>query len=349
MKTIYVVDDNNVNLTKAKRVLEGHYRVLTIPSAARMFELIVKIIPDLILLDIDMPEMDGFTALKKLNESGHTQRIPVIFLTASTDDDIEAQGFKLGAVDFITKPFSPSVLMNRIETHLNINELIQKRTAKIEQLKNGIVSVMADLVESRDEITGGHIDRTTMYLKIMIGAMEEKGIYADEMKDWDTAVAISSARLHDVGKIKITDLILNKPDKLTPDEFNVMRQHAAEGEKIIGQIVAKTGEESFLSHAKLFAGCHHERWDGKGYPRGLKEREIPLQGRIMAIADVYDALISERPYKKAFTHEESVKIIAEGGGSQFDPVLAELFLSVSDEFNKAALCNANFEAETGEK
>ena len=332
MKTIFVVDDSDVNLTQAKRVLEGRYRVLTIPSAERMFALLTKIMPDLILLDIDMPEMNGFTALSKLKESEHTAKIPVMFLTASTDDDIEAQGFKLGAVDYVTKPFSPSVLMNRIETHLNIDELIKKRTARIEQLKNGILTVVAGIVESRDKITGGHIERTTMYLKIMIDGMMAKGLYMDEMKDWDIDVVISSARLHDVGKISITDLILNKPGRLTPEEFREMQRHAEEGEQIIEQIVAKTGEESFLYHAKLFAGYHHERWDGNGYPRGLKGREIPLQGGIMAIADVYDALISGRPYKPPFSREKAEQIIKDDAGSHFDPNLVEVFLTVQDEF-----------------
>lgn len=339
MKTIFVVDDNDVNLTKAKQVLEGHYRVLTIPSAERMFAIFAKIIPDLILLDIDMPEMDGFTAINKLKESGQTSKIPVVFLTASTDDDIEALGFKLGAVDFISKPFSAAVLMNRIESHLQMDEIVKKRTARIAELKNSIVSVIADLVESRDKITGGHIERTTMFLRIIIDAMMENHIYSGEIIDWDVDLVTSSARLHDVGKINVSDLILNKPGKLTPEEFEDMRRHAAEGEQIIGRIVAKTGEEDFLSHAKLFAGYHHERWDGTGYPCGLKGEDIPLQGRIMAIADVYDALISERPYKKAFTYEEAVKIIMEGRETQFDPVLTDLFFSVADKFSKAATHN----------
>ena len=332
MKTIFVVDDNDVNLTKAQRVLEGHYRVLTIPSAIRMFVLIEKIMPDLILLDIDMPEMDGFAAIEKLKEDSLTAKIPVIFLTASTDDDVEARGIKLGAVDFVTKPFSPSVLMNRIETHLNIDELIKKRTARIEELKNSILTVIADIVESRDKITGGHIERTTRYLNIMIEGMKANGIYADEIKDWDTGVVTSSARLHDVGKIRITDLILNKPAKLTPEEFCEMRTHTIEGEEIIGQIVVKTDEESFLHHAKLFAGYHHERWDGNGYPRGLAGEEIPLQGRIMAIADVYDALVSERPYKRPFPHEEAVEIIKNDSGLHFDPKIVGVFLNVADQF-----------------
>ena len=336
MKTIYVVDDNDVNLTRAKQVLEDQYRVLTLPSAAKMFELVRKIVPDLILLDINMPEMDGLTALVKLKENDFTERIPVVFLTATTDDEVEAKGLKLGAVDFITKPFSPAVLLNRLETHLNINEIIKKRTAKIEQLQNGIITVMADMVESRDEVTGGHIDRTSTYLSIMLDAMKEQGVYIDEIINWNFQTVISSARLHDIGKIKITDVILNKPGKLTPQEFDTIKEHPLEGELIISDIIVKTGEGPFLHHAKLFAGYHHERWNGEGYPYGLKKQEIPLQGRIMAIADVYDALVSERPYKEAFSREKSEKIITEDSGIAFDPKLVEVFISKEDEFAQAA-------------
>ena len=336
MKTIYVVDDNDVNLTKAKRVLEEFYRVLTLPSAEKMFALVKKIVPDLILLDINMPEMDGLTALIKLKENDFTERIPVVFLTATTDDEVEAKGLKLGAVDFITKPFSPAVLLNRIETHLNINEIIKKRTAKIEQLQNGIITVMADMVESRDEVTGGHIDRTSTYLMIMLDAMKEQGVYIDEISNWNFQTVISSARLHDIGKIKITDVILNKPGKLTTQEFDVIRNHPLEGELIISDIIVKTGEGPFLHHAKLFAGYHHERWNGAGYPYGLQKQEIPLQGRIMAIADVYDALVSARPYKEPFPREKAEAIIIEDSGSHFDPKLVEVFVSQKDEFAMAA-------------
>jgi putative two-component system response regulator len=169
----------------------------------------------------------------------------------------------------------------------------------------------------------------------MIDGMAANGVYADEIKEWNTDVVISSARLHDVGKIRITDLILNKPNKLTPEELDEMRRHTIEGEEIIGRIVAKTGEESFLHHAKLFAAHHHERWDGKGYPRGLKGEEIPLQGRIMAIADVYDALITARPYKPAFSLEKTEQIIIGDSGTFFDPTLVDIFVSAKDDFAAA--------------
>jgi len=191
------------------------------------------------------------------------------------------------------------------------------------------------MVETRDKGTGGHIERTSVYIKILLKEMKERGIYANEMKDWDIEKMISSSRMHDLGKISITDTIINKPDKLTDSEFEVMKGHAKEGERIIDEIISRTGEHDFLYNARLFAGTHHERWDGKGYPRGLKGTDIPLQGRIMAIVDVYDALVSERPYKKAFSEEEAVKIIMQNAGTHFDPTIVNLFCEVKDRFKIA--------------
>jgi putative two-component system response regulator len=340
MKTIFAVDDSDTNLSIVKKALENHYRVLTMPSAAKMLSLLEKIAPDMILLDIEMPEMDGFEALQSLKSNALYRDIPVIFLTSYTDDKIEARGFELGVVDFITKPFSAPVLLNRIKTHLDIDELIRERTARIRRLQNGIVTVLADVVEERDKETGGHNDRTSAYVKILIKAMEDRSAYSREMSEWDMEMVISSARLHDVGKVHILATVLNKPGKLNAEEYEMMKIHTVDGARIIDRMIRQTGEEVFLHNAKLFAEFHHERWDGKGYPHGLKETEIPLQGRIMAIADVYDALISKRPYKEALANEEAVNIIAINAGRQFDPKIVEVFLEVSDQFKavKETLC-----------
>jgi putative two-component system response regulator len=332
MKTIFVVDDSDTNLTMAESALEDQYRVMTMPSAASMFSFLEKVIPDLILLDIEMPEMDGFEALTKLKTKDRFSEIPIMFLTGRTDADVEARGFEMGAVDFVTKPFSAPVLLNRIKTHLDIDQVIRERTAQLHRLQNNIVSVLADMVENRDKGTGGHIERTSIYIKILIEEMKERGVYLDEIRDWDVDKIVSSARMHDLGKISITDIIVNKPDKLTDDEYELIKTHTIEGEMIIDEIISKTGEDEFLNSARLFAGCHHERWDGKGYPRGLKGEKIPLQGRIMAIVDVYDALVSERPYKKAFSDEEAVQIILDNAGVHYDPKIVEVFNSVKEQF-----------------
>ncbi|MCL1815607.1 MAG: response regulator [Treponema sp.] len=341
-KTIFVVDDNSTNLSVAEEALENLYQVITLSSASKMFAIMEKITPNLILLDIEMPEMTGFQAMKQLKASSSHSEIPVIFLTSLSDSVNEAYGIELGAVDFITKPFSVPVLLNRIKNHLDIDELIRERTEqlrerteRLERLQNGIVCTMADLVENRDTNTGGHIDRTTVFMKLLIDAMNACGIYRDEMEGWDLESVISSARLHDIGKISIPDAILNKPDKLTNEEFQTMKSHSALGEQIIDQMVSRTGEVDFLSSAKLSAAYHHERWDGKGYPYGVKETDIPLHGRIMAIVDVYDALTSDRPYKKAFSNDEAVSIIMDGSGKHFDPRITEVFFEIKNQFEVA--------------
>ncbi|GBU24162.1 response regulator [Fibrobacteria bacterium R8-3-H12] len=342
MDTVFVIDDVDVNLAKAEQALEDFYRVLTLPSAANMFELLEEITPDLILLDIEMPGMDGFAAMTKLKENPKTANIPVMFLTVSTDAAVEARGIELGAVDFVIKPFSVPVLRNRIAHHLHINELIKERTKKVELLQNGIVSVLANMVESRNEITGRHIEFTSMYVKILIEAMLEKGVYAEEMQNWGLDVLVLSSRMHDIGKITVPDLILNKPGKFTEEEFATMKKHVSAGEHIIDQIAAQTKmtDDSFLRSSKLAAGHHHEKWNGTGYPRGLKEGDISLQGRIIAVADVYDALVSDRLYKKAFSDEEAVDIIVAASGIHFDPKIVEVFLEVKDRFKamREALC-----------
>ena len=342
-KTIFVVDDNDINLFAADNALSKHYKVMTLPSAVKMFSFLEKVKPDLILLDIEMPEIDGFQALSRLKGNDAQRDIPVIFLTSISDAEVEAKGFEMGVIDFITKPFSAPVLLNRIKTHLDIDALIrertdqlhqktinlEKKTEELERLQSGMVFVMSDLIESRDENTGGHIERTASFMKILIEAMIEHNVYAEDLLEVNLDTLVSTSRLHDVGKIAISDTILNKPDKLTDEEFLIMKTHAEMSEQIINRLVSRTDDMAFCRYAKLLAGYHHERWDGKGYPRGLSEEEIPLLGRMMAIVDVYDALISARPYKKGFPHSKAVEIIMEGAGTHFDPSIADVFYKVN--------------------
>ena len=332
MKTIFVVDDNDTNLTAAKDALDGTFKAFALRSAARMFKLAEKIIPDLILLDISMPEMDGFEAMHILKSDKRLKDVPVIFLTASQDTQTEIKGFELGALDFIHKPFSPPVLIRRIETHIETDRLIKEALRSVRKVHSATISVIANMMENRDKITGGHIERTQTYLGILVEELVRSGIYGDEAAGWDISLLVPSAQLHDVGKISISDVILNKPGKLTDEEFDLIKQHCDIGESIIKQIIDKTENDEFLLSAKRFAGYHHEKWDGSGYPRKLKGDEIPLEGRIMAVADVYDALVSERPYKKPFTHEQAVEIIKNDSGKHFDPMIVEAFLNVTDDF-----------------
>jgi putative two-component system response regulator len=191
-------------------------------------------------------------------------------------------------------------------------------------------------MEYRDGVTGGHIERTQGYLGVLLNAMSESGLYSEETSTWEKGLVLQSAQLHDVGKIAIKDSILLKPGRLTDEEFEIIKTHAAFGERVIEKIKESTSERSFLEYARILAGSHHEKWDGTGYPRSLKGEEIPLLGRIMAIADVYDALVSDRPYKNAFSHEDAAKIISDGRGTHFDPALVDLFLSVSGQFEEIA-------------
>jgi putative two-component system response regulator len=210
----------------------------------------------------------------------------------------------------------------------DLEKLVLEKTGRIVELKNAVMETISELVERRDDVTGGHITRTSEFLRIFLKAVMEKGLYKDQTSDWNIEQMVLSAQLHDVGKIAIDDAILRKPGKLDADEFNEMKKHTILGGEIIREIQAKSGEREFLDYAFIFAVYHHEKWDGSGYPYGIAGEEIPLPARLMAIIDVYDALISKRPYKEPFTHEQAISIIKEGMGTHFDPNLAELFLSI---------------------
>ncbi|MCL2204219.1 MAG: response regulator [Defluviitaleaceae bacterium] len=332
MKTILIVDDNSTNLLVAENVLSPYYEVITALSASLMFELLEDIIPDLILLDVLMPDTDGFEVIAQLRKDSRYADIPVMFLTSQTDAAVEARGFESGVVDFIAKPFFHTVLLSRIKKHLAIDQIIRERTQELEQLKDSIASAVANAVEKRATCTGRHMERTASYVEIFIAAMLKNDVYADELKKYNPEVVASAARLHDLGKIRIPDAILSKPSKLSQDEFSVVKTHATEGEKIVDEIAKRANDAEFLSYAKMCAGSHHERWDGTGYPRNLKGEEIPLLGRIMAIVDVYDALVSVRPYKVAFSHEDALEIIRNNRGSHFDPQMVDVFLDIHRQF-----------------
>jgi putative two-component system response regulator len=355
--TIILVDDNKANLTMGREMLKTFYKVYLALSAANLFEICENLLPDLILLDIEMPDMNGYEAIKKLKANTRLADIPVIFLTAKCDDESELAGLELGAVDYISKPFSAPLLLKRVANQLlitrqkkdllanqafledytgNLEEMVQKKATKVIALQNALIATVADLVECRDKHTGGHIARTQRYLEALTAELISRKLYADEIADWDIEHFLSSAPLHDVGKIAITDLILNKPGKLTPDEFEIMKTHVTVGIDAIERIIDSMGENNFLLHTMYIAGTHHEKWDGSGYPMGLKGENIPLEGQLMAIADVYDALISVRPYKKAFSHEDACKIIEKGAGSHFNPALVNIFCEVEDKFAKIA-------------
>jgi putative two-component system response regulator len=339
-------------------MLKTFYEVYPAPSAAKLFEILENVVPDLVLLDIEMPEINGYEAMKRMKSDPRLSDTPVIFLTAKSDEESELEGFNLGAKDYISKPFSPPLLLKRIENQLLIvkqkNELkasqaklkdyadnleikVRAKTKEVFNLQNAVLETVANLVEFRDKTTGGHLTRTQLYLKALAEELIREGTYTDEVKKWDMDFFLPSAQLHDVGKIAISDSILNKPAKLTPEEFEIMKTHVVVGVDAIEKIMHNTDEHAFLRHALLIAGTHHEKWDGTGYPMGLKGKNIPLEGQLMAIADVYDALITKRPYKEPFSHEEACKIIESASGTSFNPVLIDVFRKIKGEFERAAL------------
>ncbi|MDR2374814.1 MAG: response regulator [Treponema sp.] len=343
---IFLVDDNISNLTAGKAILKTYYDVFPLSSGSRLFAMLENIKPDLILLDIEMPEMNGYEAIKKLKEDETTRDIPVIFLTGRIDSGSELEGLSLGAIDYIFKPFSPPLLLKRLENHLltrsqqialkdyndNLQQMVEKRTRQVVELQNAILNTVTEMVEFRDDVTGGHIERTQNYLTLLVDKLLQENIYREEVSSWNLEFLIPSAQLHDVGKIAISDTILNKPGKLTAGEFEIMKRHAAIGETAIEKIMETTAENDFLHHAKIFAGTHHEKWDGSGYPRNLKNYDIPLQGRLMAVVDVYDALISARPYKQPLSPEEAEEVIISERGKHFDPILVDLFRELTPQF-----------------
>ncbi|MDR1686891.1 MAG: response regulator [Desulfovibrio sp.] len=346
---IMLVDDNRTNLLVGKTALSEDYSVLTAPSALKMLDMLRWSKPELILLDVDMPEMNGFEAITILKAAPETREIPVVFLTALNANDDELRGLQLGAVDYITKPFAPPLLRKRVALHLllenqkrelqnyndNLQSMVEAKTKTILKLQNKILTAMTEMVEGRDGTTGQHIANTQRYLRCLLSAVIERGIAASEASGWDVELLVQSSQLHDVGKIAVSDSVLKKPGKLTPAEFDEMKQHVNFGVGFIERLEDDEGDSRFLYYAKTFAAYHHEKWNGTGYPHGLAGENIPLLGRMMAVADVYDALTSERPYKNAFTSDEAIRIIVEGKGAHFDPMLVDLFEQVSESFIKA--------------
>ena len=362
-KTIVLVDDDVTGLRVGKAALEKTYNVFTANSSQGLFKILAKRTPNLILLDIGLPDRDGFEIIKILKNNEATRDIPVIFLTGYIDEEKELLGLTLGAVDYITKPFSPPRLLKHIETHLLVDsqkrklrarqqELLKfnadlqlltvQKTEAIVELQEAIINVFAELIECRDQNTGGHVGRVQNFLHEFLVALLNHDAYKEEVSEWNIALILQSAHLHDVGKIGIRDFILLKPEKLTDEEFEIVKTHVRFGEAVIDKILNITVEKKFLEQAKIMIATHHEKWDGSGYPRGLKGTEIALQGRLMAIVDVYDAITSDRPYKEACSHEEALQIIANGNGTHFDPELVSIFLSISDNIREAALSAANY-------
>jgi putative two-component system response regulator len=344
--TILVVDDTPDNLDLMGDLLMDDYRVKVANSGKKALEIIQSASPpDLVLLDIMMPEMDGYEVCRILKSSEETKNIPVIFLTAKTNTIDEQKGFEIGAVDYITKPISPAIVMARVKTHLDLyyknvylEKLVTQRTREIAAIQDVTIHAMASLAETRDNETGNHIRRTQNYVKLLAQHLQFHPNYTHFLNmDGVIETLFKSAPLHDIGKVGIPDAILLKPGRFEPSEFEIMKSHPELGQNTILQAESELGiDVPFLQYAKEIAYGHHEKWDGSGYPQGLSGEDIPISARLMAVADVYDALISRRVYKEGMPHEQAVQIILDGKGTHFDPHIIEAFVVLHETFKEIA-------------
>lgn len=338
---ILVVDDDKMNLVAAQKLLAEEYRIAAVNSGELAFQYLEKHEPDLILLDIQMPEMDGFEVMRRIQANEVWRKIPVIFLTADRSEKTEETCFQMGAVDYIGKPFVPAIMLQRVRRTLeledyrkNLERMVEKQLQRITQLQRDIIITMANLIESRDGTTGEHVKRTSAYVNLLVQKMQEKGIYAEVLTPVYVNYLEKASPLHDIGKITVPDRILQKPGALTKEEYDLIQLHAEEGGRLIQENMNRIVDKEFVEIASDMASYHHEKWGGGGYPRNLKEEEIPLSARILAIADVFDALVSERQYKKGMTLEEAFEIMEKERGKNFEPVLLDAFFELEGELKE---------------
>lgn len=363
--TILVVDDTPDNLSLMAGLLKDHYRVVLANHGERALKLArAEDAPDLILLDIMMPGLSGYDVCKILKDDPATQHIPIIFLTAMTAAEEEKKGLEMGAVDFITKPVNPPIMLARVSTQLQVKVAadflrdkndyleteVQRRGRELAAIQDVTILAMASLAETRDNDTGNHIRRTQYYMRLLSNQLRTHPRFFRFLDERTIDILFKSAPLHDIGKVGIPDRILLKPGRFEPHEFEIMKTHCKLGRDAIQHAEDQLGlEVEFLHYAKEIAYSHQEKWDGSGYPEGLAGDAIPISARLMAVADVYDALISRRVYKESMPHEKAVAIIAEGRGQHFDPDIVDAFLALTEAFRAVALEFADSDETMAEK
>jgi putative two-component system response regulator len=364
--TILVVDDTPDNLSLMSGILKDNYKVKVANSGEKALKIAESLpAPDLILLDIMMPGIDGYQTCIRLQTHANTRHVPIIFLTAKAEVEDETYGLELGAVDYITKPISPPILLARVKTQLELKRMqdflrdqnqfleteVQKRTAEVMAIQDVTIHAMASLAETRDNETGNHIRRTQHYIKILAEKLRHHPRFAYFLDDEKTLnMLFKSAPLHDIGKVGIPDRILLKPGRFEPEEFEIMKTHTTLGRDAIQHAEEQLGiEMPFLTMAKEIAYGHQEKWDGSGYPQGLAGDDIPISARLMAIADVYDALISRRVYKEGMPHEKAVEIILQGKAQHFDPDMVDAFMELQEDFRSIAATYADNDDVMAEK
>lgn len=363
--TVLVVDDTPDNLTLMSGLLKDDYKVKVAINGEKALKIATADSPpDLVLLDIMMPGMDGYEVCRALKADPKTQHIPVIFLTAKAEVEDEKKGLDLGAVDYITKPISPPIVLARVKAHLALKasadflrdkaayleDEVTKRTRELAAIQDVTILAMASLAETRDNDTGNHIRRTQFYVKALAERLKDHPRFRHFLTERNITTLFKSAPLHDIGKVGIPDRILLKPGRFEPEEFEIMKTHAKLGFDAISHAEKSLGTEvEFLSMAKEIARSHQEKWDGSGYPEGLAGDAIPISARLMALADVYDALISRRVYKEGMSHEKALDIIKAARGSHFDPDMVDAFVEIQHEFSAIAARYSDSDAELREK
>ena len=336
---VLVVDDVDVNRLILEEILQGDYTVLTAENGKIALDIIKTQHPTIILLDIIMPEMSGREMFEIMKADNSLKRVPVIFITA--EEDSESELLAAGAVDYIKKPFEPDIVKLRVRNQIelknysdNLEMMVAEKTAEATKTLDSALQGLANVIEHRDLESGEHVKRTQLYVWALSGYLiRTNSVYAEALKKQQPDIIMKAMALHDVGKIAIPDRILLKPGKLDPDEYEIMKTHTTRGKEIIGEL-GDVNSSLYLKHCEDICYGHHERWDGKGYPRGLKEEEIPLAARLAALADVYDALVCARVYKAAMSYEEALKIITDGKGTQFDPILTDAVAQIQDRFKE---------------
>jgi len=350
LQTVLAVDDIDMNVMILEEILQADYNVLTANNGKQALDILsrAKVLPKIILLDVQMPEMDGREMFEILKADTAFKRIPVIFITAANDSETEL--LAAGAVDFINKPFTPEIVKLRVRNQIalknysdSLEEMVAQKTAEVikkteeanKTLDNALQG-LANVIEHRDLESGEHVKRTQLYVGELANYLiKSRSPYADKLTEMQPDIIVKSMALHDVGKIAIPDRILQKPGRLDPDEYEIMKTHTTRGKEIIGEL-GDVNASLYLKHCEDICYGHHERWDGKGYPRSLSGTDIPMTARLAAVADVYDALVCARVYKAAIPYSEAVNIIKDGRETQFDPVVCDALIAIQGEFRKIA-------------
>lgn len=343
-KKVLIVDDTPENIYVLMNILKDEFDVSVASSGEKALKILTKVPDiDLILLDIMMPKMDGYEVCTRLKADIKTKNIPVIFVTALSSEEDEAKGLDMGAADYITKPFNPALVSARVTNHLELKdyrdkleEIVREKTSELEITRDAMVESMGLLAENRHLETGSHIKRTMKYVRLLADKLKDHPKFKNFLSNDVIEYIEKTAPLHDIGKVGVPDSILLKPGKLTTKEFREMQKHARIGRNALSYSDPRLESNLFLRFAKEMAYTHHEKWDGTGYPQGLKGDDIPVSGRLMAVADVYDALTTKRVYKSAQTHAQAIEEIRKSSGTAFDPEIVDVFLQYEQDFYRIA-------------